>query len=252
MLIGFDRNEHGRPAGLRTTILVCLAAAVSMIQANLLMGTKGRSGDSFIMLDLMRLPLGVLSGMGFIGAGAILRRGDRIMGVTTAATLWYVTIMGLCFGGGQLSLGLAMLLLGLAVLAALRLVERGIKQDRSGVLVIAAKDAGPTEEAIRSILRQAGFRVVGSAISYSVADRVRKLRCESAMARTFGRHADSRRAATLGANRRRAAIAVERVRSAAWSTSPATRAKMCGGAAGWHSFVCRSSKPKAHSAYGGT
>ena len=68
------------------------------------------------MMDLMRLPLGILSGMGFIGAGAIFRRGDAVVGVTTAATLWFVTVMGLCFGAGQLPLGAAMLAVGLGVL----------------------------------------------------------------------------------------------------------------------------------------
>jgi putative Mg2+ transporter-C (MgtC) family protein len=103
-LIGLDRGEHGRPAGLRTTLLVCLAAAVAMIQTNLLLATKGRPTDSFIMLDLMRLPLGILTGMGFIGGGAILRRDGFVLGVTTAATLWFVTVIGLCFGGGSLRL----------------------------------------------------------------------------------------------------------------------------------------------------
>src|SRR5581483_5901227 len=72
--IGINRGEHGQPAGMRTTILVCLAAAVSMIQANLFLPTAGKASDSFVTLDVMRLPLGILSGMGFIGAGAILRR----------------------------------------------------------------------------------------------------------------------------------------------------------------------------------
>ena len=70
-LIGFNREEHGRAAGLCTMILVCLAASVSMILVNLMLASDGRHCDSFIMLDLMRLPLGMLSGMGFIGAGAI-------------------------------------------------------------------------------------------------------------------------------------------------------------------------------------
>ena len=106
-LIGLDRGEHGRPAGLRTTLLVCLAAAVSMVQANLLLATTGKAGNSFVVLDLMRLPLGILTGMGFIGGGAILRRDGFVLGVTTAATLWFVTVMGLCFGGGQIKLGIA-------------------------------------------------------------------------------------------------------------------------------------------------
>ena len=62
-----------RPA--ETTLLVCLAASLSMIQANLLLGTVGKAGNSFVVLDLMRLPLGILSGMGFSGAGAIVRKG---------------------------------------------------------------------------------------------------------------------------------------------------------------------------------
>jgi hypothetical protein len=75
-LIGLDRGEHGRPAGLRTTLLVCLAACVAIIQTSLLLAAKGRPADSFIMLDLMRLPLGILTGMGFIGGGAILQAGS--------------------------------------------------------------------------------------------------------------------------------------------------------------------------------
>ncbi len=117
-LIGFNRTEHGRPAGLRTTILVCLAACVSMIQVNLLLPLAGRHPDSFVMNDLMRLPLGILTGMGFIGGGAILRKGDLVLGVTTAATLWFVTVIGLCIGGGQLGLGIAGTLIGMLVLWA--------------------------------------------------------------------------------------------------------------------------------------
>ena len=67
--------------------------------------TTGKPTDSFVTLDLMRLPLGILTGMGFIGAGAILKKGDIVLGVTTATTLWFVTVLGLCFGGGQWILG---------------------------------------------------------------------------------------------------------------------------------------------------
>src|SRR5258708_5241154 len=83
-LIGINRGERGRPAGLRTTLLVCLAASVAMIEANVLLATVGKASDSFVVLDPMRLPLGVLSGIGFIGGGAILRRDDLVLGVTTA------------------------------------------------------------------------------------------------------------------------------------------------------------------------
>src|SRR5580704_18319135 len=121
-LIGLNRSEHGRSAGLRTTLLVCLAASVSMIQVNLLLPIAGKSPDSFVVLDLMRLPLGILSGMGFIGAGAILQRDNFVTGVTTAAAIWFVTVLGLCFGGGQI-VGLVGLMIGIAVLGGLKLVE---------------------------------------------------------------------------------------------------------------------------------
>lgn len=101
-LVGINRSEHGQAAGLRTTILVCLAASVAMIQMNLLMPTAGKTPESFVTLDLMRLPLGILTGMGFIGGGAILRRGNMVQGVTTAATLWIVTVIGLCLGADSL------------------------------------------------------------------------------------------------------------------------------------------------------
>ena len=110
-LVGINRSEHGQAAGLRTTILVCLAASVAMIQMNLLMPTAGKTPESFATLDLMRLPLGILTGMGFIGGGAILRRGNMVQGVTTAATLWLVTVIGLCLGGGQLALGMTTLVM---------------------------------------------------------------------------------------------------------------------------------------------
>src|SRR5882724_7913131 len=128
-LIGLDRGEHGRPAGLRTTLLVCLAAAVAMLEVNLLLSTAGKSADSFVTLDLMRLPLGILTGMGFIGGGAILRRDGLVVGVTTAATLWFVTVIGLCFGGGLISLGMVALVLGMFVLSGLKWFEAHMKQD---------------------------------------------------------------------------------------------------------------------------
>jgi len=134
LVIGFNRGEHGRPAGMRTTLLVCLAASISMIQANLLMNSVGKSHDSFIVLDLMRLPLGILSGMGFIGAGAILRKDNLVLGVTTAATLWFTTMMGLCFGGGQLGLGIAALTLGLGTVWGLKYAEGMERGHGKGVI----------------------------------------------------------------------------------------------------------------------
>lgn len=111
-IIGFKRGARGHAAGFRTTILVSLAASVAMIQTNILLSMEGKTPGSFAVMDLMRLPLGILTGVGFIGGGAILKKGDLVTGVTTAATLWLVTVIGLCLGGGQLALGAVTTLLG--------------------------------------------------------------------------------------------------------------------------------------------
>ena len=105
------------------------------------------------MNDLMRLALGILSSMGFIGGGAILRRDNFVFGVTTAATLWFLTVIGLCFGGGQVGIGLISAAIALLVLAGMKMVEDRMKQDHEGKLVIITGAAGPSEGEIRAILR---------------------------------------------------------------------------------------------------
>jgi len=177
-LIGFNRAEQGRPAGLRTILLVCLAASVAMIQTNLLLGTAGRAGNSFVMLDLMRLPLGILSGMGFIGGGVILKRGDMVVGVTTAATLWFVTVLGLCFGGGQTVLGSVVLVIGMIVLWGLKRLELQLPHDRHGTLVLTVGADGPTELDLRTSILTSGLNIVSLGVSYDTRRNWRVLRCE--------------------------------------------------------------------------
>jgi putative Mg2+ transporter-C (MgtC) family protein len=141
-VIGMNREARGHAAGFRTTILVCLAACVAMIQANILLSVAGKTASSFGVMDLMRLPLGILTGVGFIGGGAILRRGDLVTGITTAATLWVVTVIGLCFGGGQLILGACAAVLAVITLWLLRCVDDRIPRKRSArVVVVAAPDS---------------------------------------------------------------------------------------------------------------
>jgi len=175
IVIGYDRSAHGRAAGMRTTVLVCLAASVAMIQVNLLLPLSGRTPNSFVMNDLMRLPLGILTGMGFIGGGAILRRGSMVVGVTTAATLWLVTVIGLCLGGGQIALGLAATLLGLFALRVLHWVEGRLQQEHQARLEIELHAAQLGEEEIRRRLVNAGLVISGMRVSLSTTDTRRTL-----------------------------------------------------------------------------
>jgi putative Mg2+ transporter-C (MgtC) family protein len=177
-VVGLNRGERGSPAGLRTNLLVCLAACIAMIQANLLMGSAGKAPSSFVVLDLMRLPLGILSGMGFIGAGAILRKGDRIAGITTASTLWFVTVMGLCFGGGQLGLGGAALGIAVLILWVLKWIEYRLPQNQHGVLVLTLGANALPEQELRNSLSEEGFRLSSCAKSYFDHAPLKELRCQ--------------------------------------------------------------------------
>lgn len=175
-LIGLNRGGHGHSAGLRTTLLVCLAASLSMILANLLLDTRGKSSESFGVLDLMRLPLGVLSGIGFIGAGAIIRRGSLLVGVTTAATLWYVTMIGLCLGAGDLGLGITGTVLGLIVLSPLKWLEAMLPIGQCVTLDLTIDGDNGVKEALLVELAAHGFRVVERAASLQRGGAVRRFR----------------------------------------------------------------------------
>ena len=154
--IGLDRERGGHVAGLRTTILVGLAACLSMIQANILLATSQSANGS---MDILRFPLGVLTGVGFIGGGAILRRGDITTGVTTAATLWLITAIGLCFGGGQIVVGAIATILAVLILSPLKQVDRWVLGDQKATVAIKLESGAgiPDVKAAAPDLSEASF-----------------------------------------------------------------------------------------------
>jgi putative Mg2+ transporter-C (MgtC) family protein len=171
-LLGFNRVERGRAAGLRTTMLVSLTASVGMILTITLIHTSGKAADSFVTMDVMRIPLGLLDGMGFIGAGAIFRRDDLVVGVTTAATLWIATMIGLCVGAGHITLGLSATALGAGILWGLHWVEGFVRQHRSATLSLVVEDDAREEE-VRGSLARSGFRIAAQAVTYILPPRRR-------------------------------------------------------------------------------
>ena len=178
-LIGLNRDEQGKSAGMRTTMLVCLAATLAMLQANILLPTSGKTGSSFGVLDLERLPLGILSGIGFIGAGAILRRGRFVSGLTTASTLWAVTVLGLLFGAGQLILGSTGAALVYFILWGLRRFERTITEERSGTLWLHLDENTPiAERDLRNEISSSACRILEWTVAFNGAGNLRSVRCE--------------------------------------------------------------------------
>ncbi|MFZ0589940.1 MAG: MgtC/SapB family protein [Bryobacteraceae bacterium] len=177
-IIGLNRDEHGHPAGIRTTMLVCLAATLAMLQVNLLLPVAGKSPSSFVVMDLMRLPLGILSGIGFIGAGVIIKRDANVSGVTTAATIWLVTVLGLLFGGGNLYLGAAGSLNAFAILWALKVVEKYVPREFHASLHIDLSSDSPNEAALRQRLLASDWKISHWSALYAPAAVLTSVDCE--------------------------------------------------------------------------
>lgn len=102
---GFDHQKkdeiHGRPAGLRTHILVCVAATIIMIASRYQTDLYDVVSQQYrITIDPGRIVAGIMTGIGFLGAGAIIRIGDIIRGLTTAACVWFVAALGVVIGEG--------------------------------------------------------------------------------------------------------------------------------------------------------
>lgn len=178
MLVGYNREARSQAAGLRTTTLVCVSACLSMVLANLLLHVDGPEPRSFIRLDVMRLPLGVLTGIGFIGAGAIVRRGDAVIGVATAATLWFMTLVGLTFGAGEPVLGAAVTVGGLLALSVLERADESIQRKFRAALTIRAEAERLSEAELRQLLGESGQRIVSWAITYHDAAESYEARAE--------------------------------------------------------------------------
>jgi putative Mg2+ transporter-C (MgtC) family protein len=176
MVIGFERESHGRAAGLRTVLLASLAAAAAMIMSQQLY-TSVVDGSSW-RPDPARLAAGVLAGMGFLGAGAIIKDGNSIRGVTTAATLWSVSILGLCFGAGAFLLGGMLWALLVATLVLLPHVEHLVRNDWYGWVELRCSLDGVDDLEIRSRLERHGVRVKRVGLSYDLEKQERRMRIE--------------------------------------------------------------------------
>jgi len=159
-LIGLEREIHGRPAGLRTHILVCLASA-AMILASRHLGEVAAGKGLNVVFDPQRLAAGIVTGIGFLGAAAVIRSGDMVRGITTGACVWSVAGIGVVVGGG--SYGLAIVATGmiLCVLVVLDRVAAGIPAVRYRSLTIRGESKHLKRLAydVRALLRKHRMRV---------------------------------------------------------------------------------------------
>lgn len=149
-LIGFEREFRDKPAGLRTLIFICVgSAAFTMLSIQL--------ADA---ANATRIAANVVSGIGFLGAGVILRDKGRVVGITTAATIWLTAALGMAIGGGQYGLALKLLAFTLMVLWFFPLIEEVITrrwQERDYEIAFQQTDDG--EQQLTDAFKRHGLGV---------------------------------------------------------------------------------------------
>lgn len=123
LVLGIEREFRGKPAGLRSHMLVALgAAAFLLVGLEILYATAG--GDSSARIDPTRIVEGVIGGIGFLGAGSIIRSGTSVQGITTGASIWLAGAIGIAAGVGDLALATMVTVLALIIMTVLGAIER--------------------------------------------------------------------------------------------------------------------------------
>ena len=155
-LIGIEREKHGRAAGIRTHILVCLGSALTSLMSIFISEMLGASGDVF------RISAQVISGIGFLGAGMIILKGDNVItGLTTAAGVWATAIIGIAVGYGFYSGAVLATTLFLSAIIFFSKLER--RKKNTELVYIEVDDMYKTNEIIKNVIS-----IIGSEISYNI------------------------------------------------------------------------------------
>lgn len=150
-LVGFERERLLWAAGIRTHMLVCVGACLFMIVSAY--GFEDVRSAEHIALDPSRVAAQVVSGIGFLGAGAILARGEVVRGLTTAASIWTVAAIGLAVGGGLYFAALTSTGVIIAILAGVKPLEEAYRaRNQSCRLIVTAEHAAVTPDLIRKTL----------------------------------------------------------------------------------------------------
>jgi len=138
--IGFEREWHNKPAGMRTYALVCEGSALFMITSLLLAQQVKAAGGS---LEVSRIASTVVQGVGFLAGGVIFSRGDRVKGLTTAAGIWVTAAVGLLIGAGFFRVALFGVGAAIFLLIPMRYLESALTR----VEPLGHRHAAPTDEA---------------------------------------------------------------------------------------------------------
>ncbi len=158
-VIGFERESHGQSAGIRTNVMVALTGCLLMILSlDLHTLFPGMDANSVLRIDPGRIASYTVAGMGFLGAGAIIKGKGTIRGLTTAATMWLITGVGLSVGAGYVLPAALTTALSLFVLYFLRHLKPWFSHDTYANLSLCVSQDEETVETLRAVLHR--FREV--------------------------------------------------------------------------------------------
>jgi putative Mg2+ transporter-C (MgtC) family protein len=157
-LIGLERSYHGRPAGFRTHSLVCVASSMLMLVTLYQSHWFQQVGLERIAIDPTRMAQGIMTGIGFLGAGVIMKEGLSVRGLTTAASIWVTSAIGILIGIGFYFAAAVSTLLVLGTLSVFRWVEARIPMLYYALLIVRfQRENVPDEDRLRELVAGHGF-----------------------------------------------------------------------------------------------
>jgi putative Mg2+ transporter-C (MgtC) family protein len=169
-IIGLERSFHARPAGFRTHTLVCVASSLLMLimlyQSRWL---PGAATEAVLQTDPTRMAQGIMTGIGFLGAGVIFKEGLSVRGLTTAASIWMTAAIGILMGIGFYFPAVLATVLTIGILSLFRWIEaRMPSHSYAHYHVRFDRDAVMSEPALRALLDEHGFTIAN--MSYRLTD----------------------------------------------------------------------------------
>ncbi|MBT3880813.1 MAG: MgtC/SapB family protein [Candidatus Scalindua sp.] len=154
-IIGWERHKRGRPAGLRTHLLVCIGVTLMMlVSEHIFLKYQGYGHNSVLRIDPARIAAQVVTGIGFLGAGTIMRSRTSIRGLTTAASLWVVAGIGLAVGSGFILPAIFTTVIAMAILTLNSLVEKKMKRNKYRTIKMLITGQGHLLDEITQILEK--------------------------------------------------------------------------------------------------
>jgi putative Mg2+ transporter-C (MgtC) family protein len=157
-LLGLERSHRGRPAGFRTHALVCLASTLLMLVTAFEAHWLPKDSDARLIIDPTRMAQGIMTGIGFVGAGAIMKEGFTVRGLTTAASIWITAAIGILTGIGFYFAAVIGTVLVLGTLSTFRWIEARLPTETYAIFMVRfARAAVMSEAALRDLVHSTGF-----------------------------------------------------------------------------------------------